>query len=82
MQRKDLIFMAHSVKLSAIIQEYGLDLICTPEGYENVEITVPACSWPDFMNILTPTGFSSLARLNIHIWNPFPLRNGFPHWKV
>ena len=46
MQRKDLIFMAHSVKLSAIIQEYGLDLICTPEGYENVEITVADVNRP------------------------------------
>lgn len=38
--------MAHSVKLSAIIQEYGLDLICTPEGYENVEITVADVNRP------------------------------------
>lgn len=38
--------MAHSVKLSAIIQEYGLDLIGTPEGYENVEITVADVNRP------------------------------------
>lgn len=38
--------MAHSVKLSAIIQEYGLDLICTPEGYENAEITVADVNRP------------------------------------
>ncbi len=38
--------MAKSVKLSAIIQEYSLDLICTPQGYEDVEITVADVNRP------------------------------------
>ena len=38
--------MANSVKLSAIIQEYDLDLICTPQGYEDVEITVADVNRP------------------------------------
>ncbi len=38
--------MAKSVKLSAIIQEYDLDLICTPEGYEDIEITVADVNRP------------------------------------
>jgi len=38
--------MASSVKLSAIIQEYDLDLICTPQGYEDVEITVADVNRP------------------------------------
>lgn len=38
--------MAKFVKLSAIIQEYDLDLIVTPEGYEDVEITVADVNRP------------------------------------
>lgn len=38
--------MASSVKLSSIIQEYNLDLICTPPGYEDVEITVADVNRP------------------------------------
>jgi len=46
MHEKGLLFMANSVKLSAIIQEYDLDLICTPEGYEDIEITVADVNRP------------------------------------
>ncbi len=38
--------MAKSVKLSTIIQEYDLDLIVTPEGYEDVDITVADVNRP------------------------------------
>jgi HPr kinase/phosphorylase len=38
--------VASSVKLSSIIQEYNLDLICTPPGYEDVEITVADVNRP------------------------------------
>lgn len=38
--------MAEPVKLSAIIQEYNLDLIHTPDGYEDVEISVADVNRP------------------------------------
>lgn len=38
--------MANFVKLSAIIQEYDLDLICTPPGYEDIGITVADVNRP------------------------------------
>ena len=38
--------MANSVKLSAIIQEYNLELVYVPEGYENIEITVADVNRP------------------------------------
>ncbi len=38
--------MAKSVKLSAIIQEYDLDLVYVPDGYEDIEITVADVNRP------------------------------------
>ena len=38
--------MASSVKLSAIIQEYNLEPVVAPEGYEDVEITVADVNRP------------------------------------
>ena len=38
--------MANSVKLSAIIQEYNLELVYVPEGYEDIEITVADVNRP------------------------------------
>lgn len=38
--------MSASVKLSQIIQEYDLELFCTPEGYEDIEITVADVNRP------------------------------------
>ena len=38
--------MAKSVKLSAIIQEYDLELVYVPDGYEDIEITVADVNRP------------------------------------
>ncbi len=38
--------MANAVKLSAIVQEYSLDVVYAPEGYEDIDITVADVNRP------------------------------------
>lgn len=56
------------VKLSAIIQEYDLDLICTPPGYEDVEITIadvnrPSLQLAGFYEYFDPNRIQLIGRV-------------------